>query len=47
MAVRGLLSLQGLHCSVRAFSSCDGQGLLLVVVLRLLIAVTSIAEHGL
>ena len=28
MAELSLRSLQGLHCSVRAFSSCGGQGLL-------------------
>ena len=38
----------GLRCCARAFSSCREQGLLFVVVRRLLIAVASlVAEHGL
>ena len=38
----------GLHCCARAFSSCGEQGLLLVAVCRLLIAVASlVVEHGL
>ena len=42
------LAALGLHCSVRAFSSCGEQGLLFVAVRRLLIAVASLAaEHGL
>ena len=37
----------GLHCCVRAFSSCGEQGLLLVVAHWLLIAVASlVVEHG-
>ena len=36
-----------LRCCKRAFSSCGEQGLLFVVVHKLLIAVTSlVAEHG-
>ena len=42
------LAALGLRCCTRAFSSCDQQGLLFVVVRRLLIAVASlVAEHGL
>ena len=42
------LAALGLHCCTRAFSSCGGQGLLFVVVRRLLIAVASlVVEHGL
>ena len=42
------LSVLGLHCCVRAFSSCGKQGLLFVVVCGFLIAVTSlVVEHGL
>ena len=38
----------GLCCCVWAFSSCSEQGLLFIVVHRLLIAVTSlVAEHRL
>ena len=38
----------GLHCCAWAFSSCGKQGLLLVVVRGLLIAVVSlVVEHGL
>ena len=38
----------GLHCCVRAFSSCSERGLLFVAVRGLLIVVASlIAEHGL
>ena len=38
----------GLRCCARAFSSCGKQGLLLVAVRGLLIAVASlVAEHGL
>ena len=38
----------GLHCRTHAFSSCDEQGLLFVMVRGLLIAVASlIAEHRL
>ena len=38
----------GLCCCARAFSSCGKQGLLFVVVRRLLTAVASlVAEHGL
>ena len=37
----------GLHCCVRAFSSCGERGLLLVVVRGLLIAVAAfVAEPG-
>ena len=42
------LATLGLHCCVRAFSSCSEQGLLFVAVHRLFIAVASlVAEHGL
>ena len=42
------LAVLGLCCYARAFSSCGEQGLLLVVVHGLLIAVASlVAEHGL
>ena len=38
----------GLHCCVRAFSSCGERGILFVVLYRLLIAVASlVVEHGL
>ena len=38
----------GLHCCVRAFSSCGEQGPLFIAMRRLLIAVASlVAEHGL
>ena len=41
------LAALGLHCCMRAFSSCDERGLLFVVVRGLLIAVASlVAEHG-
>ena len=43
-----LLAVLGLHCCVRAFSSCSEWGLLFVAVHGLLIAVASlVAEHGL
>ena len=42
------LAALGLHCCMRAFSNCGEQGLLFVVVHRLLIVVASlVAEHGL
>ena len=42
------LIVLGLHCCVRAFSSCSEWGLLSVVVFGLLIAVASlVVEHGL
>ena len=42
------LAALGLRCCVRAFSSCGEQGLLFIVVCRLLIAVTSlVVKHGL
>ena len=42
------LAALGLHCCVRAFSSCGERGLLFVAVHGLLIAVASfVAEHGL
>ena len=42
------LAASGLHCCVGAFSSCGKQGLLFVVVHRLLIVVASLVEeHGL
>ena len=42
------LAALGLCCCVQAFSSCSEQGLLFVVVRRLLIAVASlVVEHGL
>ena len=38
----------GLHCCVRAFSSCGQRGLLFIAVHRLLIAMSSlVVEHGL
>ena len=41
------LAVLGLHCCTRGFSSCSEQGLLLVVVRGLLIAVASlVAEQG-
>ena len=43
-----ILAVLGLRCCARAFSSCGGWGLLLVVVHRLLIVVASaVVEHGL
>ena len=42
-----LLAALGLRCRVQAFSSCGERGLLFVVVRGLLIAVASLAEHGL
>ena len=40
------LSVLGLRCCARAFSSCSEQELLFIVVCRLLIAVASlVAEH--
>ena len=40
------LAALGLHCCVRAFSSCGEQGLLFVAVHGLLVAVASlVAEH--
>ena len=42
------LAALGLHCCVRAFSSCGEQGLLFSVVRGLLTAVASlVVEHGL
>ena len=42
------LAALGLHCCVRAFSSCGEQGPLFVAVHRLLFAVASlVVEHGL
>ena len=42
------LSVLGLHCCARAFSSCGEQGLLFVAGCGLLIAVASLfVEHGL
>ena len=42
------LAVLGLRCGARAFSSCGEQGLLFVMVHRLLIAVASlVAEYGL
>ena len=42
------LAALGLHCCVRAFSSCGERGLLFVGVRGLFIAVASfVAEHGL
>ena len=42
------LAVLGLCCLTRAFSNCGERGLLLIVVRRLLIAVSSlVAEHGL
>ena len=42
------VAVLGLHCCVRAFSSCGERGLLLVAVCRLLTAVASlVAEHRL
>ena len=42
------LAALGLRCCAQAFSSCGEQGLLFIAVLRLLIAVASLAaEHGL
>ena len=43
-----LLAVLGLHCCVRAFSSCDERGLVFVAVHGLLIVVAFlVAEHGL
>ena len=43
-----LLAVSGLRCCAQAFSSCGEQGLLFVVVHRLLSAVASlVAEHRL
>ena len=42
------LAALGLHCCTQAFSSCGEQGLLIIVVRRLLIVVASlVVEHGL
>ena len=42
-----LLAVMGLHCCLRAFSSCGQQGPLFVMVHGLPIAVASlVAEHG-
>ena len=42
------LTALGLHCCMRAFSSCGEQGLLFIAVSRLLIVVASlVAEHRL
>ena len=42
------LAMLGLHFCTQAFSSCGEQGLLFVVVRRILIVVASlVAEHGL
>ena len=41
------LAVLGLRCCAWAFSSCGEQGLLFVVVCGFLIAVASLAEHGL
>ena len=42
------LAALGLHCSVRAFSSCGEPGLLFIAVRRLLIVVASrVAKHRL
>ena len=42
------LTVLGLHCCARAFSSCGERGLLFVAAGRFLIAVASlVAEHGL
>ena len=42
------MAVLGLHCCVRAFSSCNEQGLFFVAVRGLLIAVASlVAEHRL
>ena len=43
-----VLPALGLHCCIRAFSSCSERGLLFVAVRGLLIAVASlVVEHGL
>ena len=43
-----LLAALGLHCCLRAFSSCSERGLLFIVVRGLLIMVASlVVEHGL
>ena len=42
------MAVLGLRCCTRAFSTCGEQGLLFVVVRRLLTVVASlVAEHGL
>ena len=42
------LAVLGLHCCMRAFSSCGEQGLLFIAVRGLLVVVASlVAEHGL
>ena len=42
------MAVLGLRCCARAFSSCGEQGLLLVAVRGLLVAVASlVVEHGL
>ena len=42
------LAVLGLRCCMQAFSSCSEQGLLLVVVRRLLVAMASlVVDHGL
>ena len=42
------LAVLGVHCCVRAFSSCGERGLLILAVCGLLIAATSlVVEHGL
>ena len=41
------LAALGLRCCTQAFSSCGEQGLLFFVAHELLIAVSSLAEHGL
>ena len=44
----GWLTALGLCCCAQAFSSCGEQGLLFIVVRRLLIVAASlVAEHGL
>ena len=46
--IYSFLAVLGLHCCTRAFSSCGEQGLLLVAVRGLLIAVASlVVEHRL
>ena len=45
--IYSLWAVMGLHCCLRAFSSCGQQGLLLVMVHGLPLAVASlVAEHG-
>ena len=41
------LAVLGLHCCVQAFSSCGEWGLLFVVVCKLLVVASLVAEHGL